>query len=246
MCFQLFATNKLLNTLLIIHTISLMAVTSFTSVLCIFSRLSQIHYFLRRLSFSHFKFPKTLTTFYAMNAESLRFLVDVNRVYGWALAVCILVNLPSNAFFVIILSLERFRYPFKSFLMLTIVFLQFSYLFLVHFWVALLGVKMHEPVKVLWKYFYSEEARNRGSRSNFKSTRNQIKSRWKLMAYIEQFSTANRYSLFSYGKWGPVTMTSFTKVCQLFCHNFCNQFNLFSKSFTTPKSSCLLTNLYAL
>ncbi|KAH9394823.1 hypothetical protein TYRP_004883 [Tyrophagus putrescentiae] len=58
-------------------------------------------------------FSKTLTTYYVLNADSLRFLEDVNRVYGWALAVCIIVNLPSNAFFVIILSLERFRYPFK-------------------------------------------------------------------------------------------------------------------------------------
>ena len=226
---QLFATLKLLNTQLAIHTISLMALLSVIAILCIFSRLSQIHYLLQRLSFSHFQFSKTLTTYYVLNADSLRFLEDVNRVYGWALAVCIIVNLPSNAFFVIILSLERFRYPFKSFLMLTIVLIQFFYLFLVHLGAALLGVKMHQPVTVLWKCFYADvgkKARHNGKlNGKLKSTRNQLKRKWKLMTYIEQFSTANRYSLFSYGKWGPVTLVSLTKVCHFqFHHMFCKKF----------------------
>ncbi len=243
---QLFATLKLLNTQLAIHTISLMALLSVIAILCIFSRLSQIHYFLQRLSISDFQFSKTLTTYYVLNADSLRFLVDVNRVYGWALAVCIIVNLPSNAFFVIILSLERFRYPFKSFLMLTIVLIQFFYLFLVHLGAALLGVKMHQPVTVLWKCFYADVGKKARHNGKLKSTRNQLKRKWKLMTYIEQFSTANRYSLFSYGKWGPVTLVSLTKVCTFnFITCFVRNF-LFSTSFTTAKFSFLLTNFYAM
>ena len=139
-----------------------------------------------------------LNKFLCLNEFAIKCLKDVNRLYGPALFVFILFGMPTNAKMVISLLTQRLS-PQNKLIIIILALFQLSVIFVIHFFSALITVKLHQPAKTFFKISFASK--------RIKS----IKMKLKLCRYIEQFCSNNTYSV-TYGKYGKISYVSIGKV----------------------------------
>lgn len=164
-------------------------------------RLGQVDNF---ISASLRTFTSTrLLTFLQLNADSLYILDDVNRIYGHALLVYLLIGLPSNAILVMLLLFQPLTVPTAT-ILATVALLQSLILFGIHLSAALIIGLLHKPVKKLSQVSIHSPM-----------IKEHLYLHLKLASYLEQFTPNNAYlskSTVKYGTFGSITYSSFGKV----------------------------------
>lgn len=178
-------------------------------------RFGQIELYINSIHLSRFN-RFHLRTFLQLKVQTLRYLLDSNRIYGRALFFYLIISSPSNAAFIMLLTYVPLATPIKL-VFCILILAQLAVVFLVHFVCALLTVKLHKPAKRMMAFYLSSRQLP------------DLISRWKLAVYIEQFHSTKPYAL-QYGRFGNISFASFGKhlflYCKylIFCHKIMQKF----------------------
>ena len=142
---------------------------------------------------------------------SLSFLADVNRLYGTAIAVFLLLQCPLNGLLAVALlssdSESRRRSTLSGDLLAlayTVLSLQWLFIFIIHFFCIKVSKQLHSPAKRMLRLF----VRSRGVY--------RVTERLKMVAYFEQFHTKNVFTV-TYGRFGKITYESFWRQVFYYC-----------------------------
>lgn len=148
-----------------------------------------------------------ISQFLHLNGVSLRILANTNAIYGNALAVFLMMGIPTSAIDLLLLLL----FTSSSLSMTLIRFILFTFLsfgdFGVHFNAILLFLKFHKPVKRMIQVYYRHGNLH-------------LSLKLKLVRYIELFTLNNRFlrpNTFNYGSFGNIQFRSFGKVSLARC-----------------------------
>jgi len=199
--FQFNAIIYLLAINLIYSSFVLAGVMGILIAIIGYIKLRQIlHYINRNINPKSFRLKHVLQ-FAQIIDVNLRFLRDINRVYGPMLFGFQSINLPLNALIAMLLMSGRVE-SYKLKLALNLILAdQVLIIFVVHLFVAILGARFHRPVK----QFVSCSVK-----CSRRLARNMLVQQ-KLVRYIELFHTENLFTV-NYGNYGKITFASVGKV----------------------------------
>ncbi len=194
--FQAFALFRLVTLNIINHSQIVTASFGYLSAIIGYFRLNQEEYFINSISIQQFNVYH-LKVILNLKIQTLKYIEDNGLIYGKALFLYLLLNIPANAVFIMMLIFS----PMKLFtycVFCVVVLLQLAVVFAVHLFTAFLSIKFHSPVKRIMQFQVKSKP--------MKGLNNQLK----LIFYIEQMHTSKPYTI-NYGKFGGITFSSFGK-----------------------------------
>lgn len=152
---------------------------------------------LRMNSFTEQQFNFIRTNFVVL---FLKWLSDINRIYGVIIFGFICTALPLNAILVMMLFFVKLSFKMKGFFFFVII-LQFFLLFGISLFSAKKSSEYHKIIKIFIEYFVKS------------SSIKKLKFRLRISIYISHFHTTNPYTL-NMGKVGKINFALFGR--QLF------------------------------
>lgn len=210
--FQAFALFRLITLNIINHSQIITGIFGYLTVIIGFFRLNQEEYFINSIKVDKFS-AYHLRVICSLKIQTLKFIENVSFIYGNALFLYILFNIPTNGAFMMMLIFSKMKLITKL-VFVVIILLQLIVLIGVHLFGVYFVVKYHRPIKKIMQFNYqSKQLKN-------------LKDQLKLSFYIEQMHTNNPYAL-TYGKYGNITFSSFGKHLFYYCKFFIFYFRIF-------------------
>ena len=148
--------------------------------------------------------------FSAHNVVSLRWLADVNRLYGPSIFGFMLINVPLNAILVMMLLLGRLKLALVP-VVFCLVAVQMLIIFAINLAGAVLSRQLHRPAKKILRLSLLSQS------LGVKWLKwQQFRLQLRMALYIERFHTKNQFTV-NYGRHGRITFESFGRVTFLSC-----------------------------
>lgn len=192
----------------------LLAVLGITLGVVAYLKIAQITYFCYK-KFANLLNRKCFTlvnfiNFLGQVNSYLVVLADANRVLGLSLFGFVLINVPLNAIFIMMLATGKIVNGNMRLASAVYVVVQLTFIFAVTGFFAMLSVKFHKPVKRVMSCTV-EAFLGTPKPKTLKVSNWSFAGRFKLTRYIETFHTEVQFTV-KYGKYGSVTFASLGKV----------------------------------
>ncbi len=195
------------------------------------AKVRQMRRFVDRLTtYASFTPQSLVGTLTSATTAYLTVLGDVNRVFGLALLLFTLINLPLNALLIMMLLFGQVLQKSMKVIVCLFVAAQLGFTFAITFFSAVLAIRLHQPVRRC----LSLTAKGMGlqwvgvkvvvvlgekdqSLGNNNRRRGQWRCLWtlphrlKLLRYIEAFHSDRQFTV-NYGSYGPISFQSLGKV----------------------------------
>ncbi|KAJ6221061.1 hypothetical protein RDWZM_006873 [Blomia tropicalis] len=142
---------------------------------------------------------RMMYNFLRFNSHTIQFITDYSVIYGQMFFLFILLNYPTNAIFVMMITLYNFPNRIVKMFIINVVIVQLTFLLVVHYGLTKLTKPIHAPVKKMIKLI----APISGSQN--------LTMKLRLAHYVENFHVKNHYAP-TYGKYGKMTLKSFGRV----------------------------------
>lgn len=142
---------------------------------------------------------RMMYNFLRFNSHTIQFITDYSVIYGQMFFLFILLNYPTNAIFVMMITLYNFPNRIVKMFIINVVIVQLTFLLVVHYGLTKLTKPIHAPVKRMIKLI----APISGSQN--------LTMKLRLAHYVENFHVKNHYTP-TYGKYGKMTLKSFGRV----------------------------------
>lgn len=156
-------------------------------------KFKQVEQYVCSLKISNFSFISFSILSYHMNL-SLKLLADMNHIYGIALLILMLVNLPINALILMLLFMGKLN-PSLLVLAVIIAFFQTFFISIVNFCCAVLSLRFYHPAKRFLSLSY---------RLQEKKCFLPLKTKLKMAFFIQLFYVKNQFT-FNFGKYSKIT-----------------------------------------
>lgn len=155
----------------------------------------------RKSSLSPVSISSFLNRFLTQNDISLRWLSDVNRIYGVAILGYMLINMPLNAILMMMLLMGKLK---RSLIMVVVILAatQMLIIFVINLFCAILSRQLHRPAKCILRLSIRESE----GRLRWLS-----RVRLKMAFYIERFHTKNEFTV-TFGKVAKINFPNFGRV----------------------------------
>lgn len=192
------ASHFLISVSFMMEILSLVGIMGILLQTMAYIKVNQLNEYVYQLKSTTF----TYRQFHFYNKEiafALVFLADVNRIYGTAIQLFLLINCPLNSLLMVALFMDVFANHLLV-LVYIILAIQMTFIFVIHFFCITVCTKFHTPAKAfIYLFVHSKLVK-------FYC----VRERLKLANYIEQFHTKNVFTV-TYGRYGKITYQSFFK-----------------------------------
>ena len=208
-----------LNLNFAVHSLILVGTFGVTTTVLSFVNMQQLQQQVQDLGQPRCGFTAArFRQYHSSLATSLRFLQDVNRVYGPAIGGFVAINLPLNAMLTVMLILGG-RFPPSARPLLTFVLLvQYVFVFGLAVVVARLAIMLHSGAKKVISLSCETQQLEKSRKSSNNSLGWSVKAGWKVATYIELFHTSNLHTI-TYQTVAKVKTVDFmAKNTKFFCN----------------------------